>query len=165
MKLQRLVSIATPVVLAASCAAAQDEACPKDSRPDCSRAIVFFHRIQAELRDNNRAALADEIEYPLLTSILHKKTHIQTRKQFLALFDQVFDKGVRCAILNASDKDVWGNWQGYTVGNGAIWFDDRIPRGEVIDTKAPDFWTKYPFQIVTVNNDSALPCKSSRATQ
>jgi hypothetical protein len=63
-----------------------------------------------------------------------------------------------CSILNATEKDVWGNWQGFTVGQGAVWFDGIIPQSEHPDTKAPDYWTKYPFKIKTINNDAQYSC-------
>ena len=39
-------------------------------------------------------------------------------------------------------------------------FDGIIPRGEKADTSAPDFWTKYPFKLKTVNNGNPMSlCK------
>jgi hypothetical protein len=99
------------------------------------------------------------VTYPVLTSINHKRLRIRNQQQLLAHFDDIFDGGVRCSILNATEKDVWGNWQGFTVGGGAVWFDGIIPRGERRDTNAPDYWTKYPFKIKTINNDAQYPCR------
>jgi hypothetical protein len=99
------------------------------------------------------------VTYPVLTSINHKRLRIRNQQQLLAHFDDIFDGGVRCSILNATEKDVWGNWQGFTVGGGAVWFDGIIPRGERRDTNAPDYWTKYPFEIKTINNDAQYPCR------
>jgi hypothetical protein len=139
---------------------AQDGPCTKDSRPDCARAVEFFHHVQTLLRTNDRQALAAIIEYPLLTNVSHKKSRIATRAEFLSHFDEIFDDGVHCEALKASDKDVWGSWRGYTVGGGAIWFDSVIPRGEHANTNAPDFWTKYPFKIKAINNEAYDPCQS-----
>ncbi len=90
----------------------------------------------------------------------HKTVLIHNRKDFLRHFDEIFDAEVRCAVLNASAKDVWGNWQGFTVAGGALWFEGIIPQGEKPDIDAPDFWTKYPLKIKTVNNDAYYPCAS-----
>jgi len=122
------------------------------SRPDCAGAIAFFGRIQTALKNDDRQALASLIHYPLLTSLNRKKTRIHSRRELLSHFDDVFDIGVRCAISNATSKDVWGNWQGFTIGGGDVWFDEIIPPGENPDVKAPDYWTKYPFRIITINN-------------
>ena len=32
-----------------------------------------------------------------------------------------------CAIDSAKTSDVWGNYQGFMIGNGVIWWDQVIP--------------------------------------
>jgi len=129
------------------------------SRPDCPRALDFFRRLQSALERNDRHAIASLIAYPLLTTVQHKPIRIRNRTQLLSHFDEIFDAGVRCTILNSHEKDVWGNWQGFTVDGGAVWFDGIIPPNEKPDPKAPDFWTKYPFKIKKVNNDAYYPSR------
>lgn len=131
------------------------------SRPDCPRALAFFRELHSALETDNRRAIAGMIAYPLLTTAHHKAVRIRSERQFLAHFDEIFDGGVRCAILHATEKDVWGNWQGFTLDGGAVWFDGIIPATEQADPNAPDFWTKYPFKIKTVNNGAEYPCNSS----
>jgi hypothetical protein len=131
------------------------------SRPDCPGAIAFLGKLQTTFRSNDRKTVASLVRYPLLTTLPSKKVHIANQAQLLTHYDEIFDAGVRCAVLNATQKEVWGNWQGFMIGNGTIWFDGVIPRSEKADTDAPDYWTKHPFKIVTVNNGSATtPCKS-----
>jgi hypothetical protein len=116
------------------------------------------------LRANDRRGIANVIEYPLLTEIRGKKTRIFNRANFLKHYDEIFDKGVRCAILGSSADDVWGNSHGFSVDHngqlGAIWFDDFSPPGVNEDTKAPDFWTRGTFAIMTVNNGPYNHCTS-----
>jgi hypothetical protein len=123
-----------------------------DQRPDYPRALAFFHRIQNALQQNDRTEISRLTEYPLLTTRHGQKHWIRTRNELLGNFDQIFDSGVRCAVMRATDKDVWGNSRGFTVGSGAIWFDDVSPPGTNEDIHAPDFWTKGTFVIKTVNN-------------
>jgi hypothetical protein len=130
------------------------------TRPDCPGALIFFRSFQSALQKNDRQTVASLISYPVLTSINRRRVHLRNQAQLLAHFDDIFDSGVRCAILNATEKDVWGNWQGFTVGGGAVWFDGIIPAGERPDTRAPDYWTRYPFKIKTINNNSQYPCKT-----
>ena len=99
------------------------------------------------------------VAYPVQASIHHKRIQIRNRTQLLAHFDEIFDEGVRCVILNGSEKNVWGNSRGFTVDGGAVWFEGIIPPGEIPDTKAPDYWAKYPFKIIAVNNDASYSCK------
>jgi hypothetical protein len=158
MGIRRVLFILFLFCAALSCCA-QDQPCPKDGRPDCSRALEFFHKMQAALRNNDRKAIAGMMEYPFLTRVNHKKVHIRTRQQLLAHFDQIFDAGVRCEVLNATDDDVWGNYQGFNSGSGAVWFESQIPPDGQMDPHAPGFWDQGAFKIITVNNDSRLPCK------
>jgi|GEM_PF-1937853 hypothetical protein len=159
MGIRRLVGLfAFCVVILLPCSA-QDQPCPKDGRPDCPRALEFFNKVQAALKNNDREAIAGMMEYPFLTWIDHRKVHVRTRKQLLAHFDQIFDAGVRCEVLNATNDSFWGSYRGYTVGLGAIWFDDPIPPGGQMDAKAPAFWTQSAFKIVTVNSGSDFPCQ------
>jgi hypothetical protein len=152
--------------LSSSGAAQHQDAAGMADRPDYPRAVAFFHDLRAALARDDREAIADMMEYPFLTSVGHKKVHISTRAKFLQHFNEVFDNGVRCEIARATDADVWGNWQGFTIDDGAIWFDDILPRGEKIDPKSPEYWTRGKFQVITVNNDSYYPCsKSGSATQ
>ena len=152
------------IVSIAGSAVAQSGNCTQidsSSRPDCPRALAFFHRIQSAFQSYDRRTIAALVTYPVLTSLNHKRVHIRDQQQLLAHFDEIFDAGVRCSILNATERDVWGNWQGFTVGGGAVWFDGIIPRGERPDTKAPDYWTKYQFKIKAINNDAQYPCSRS----
>jgi hypothetical protein len=131
------------------------------SRPDCPQAIAFFNRVHTALEKDDRETLASLISYPIRVSIGHRQTSVHDRNQFLAHFEQIFDKGVRCAVLGASEKNVWGNWQGFMVGGGAIWFDGIIPKGERPNPGAPNYWSKYPFKIKTINNDTHYRCEGS----
>jgi hypothetical protein len=164
MKHLRLWMMLVAALLLGCSAHAQDSPCPKDGRPDCPRAVVFFQRFQAAFARNDRETMAVMMEYPFLTSINKKRVHISTRAKFLQHFDEIFDKGVRCSILGTTEKDVWGNWQGFTIGDGAIWFDDLSPPGENEDPNAPDFWSKGTFKVITVNNESYYPCVKSGKT-
>jgi hypothetical protein len=153
---------ALPLVVALTALGQSGNCTRKDvsMRPDCPGAIAFFDRVHMALEHDDRQALASLINYPLRTSIDHKQTMVRNRQQFLAHFEEIFDKGVRCEVLSARENDVWGNWQGFMVGGGAIWFDGIIPRGKHPDPDAPDYWTKYPFKIKTINNDAYYPCPS-----
>lgn len=93
-----------------------------------------------------------------------KKTRIRSRAEFLASYDQIFESGVRCEIFVASDADIWRNSHGFTVKDGALWFDDFSPPGINNDPNAPDFWTKGIFKVMTVNNGASYPCERYRSS-
>jgi hypothetical protein len=161
MKVSRLVVLSLVAGSIAGSARAQVGNCTQidgSSRPDCPRAIVFFRDLQSIFREGDRPKVAALVDYPVQVSIHHKPLIIRDQTQLLAHFDQIFDKGVRCTILNGDEKEVWGNWRGFTVDGGSVWFDDIIPRGETPDIKVQDYWTKYPFKIKAINNAVYYPC-------
>ena len=157
----KTVFLALAIAFSTTSALAQSGNCTQTdsaTRPDCPRALEFFRHFHLALESNDRQAVAVLVGYPVLASISHKRVRIRNQRQLLAHFDEIFDGGVRCSILNATEKDVWGNSQGFTVGSGAVWFDGVMLRGEPRDPKSPDYWTKYPLKIKTINNDAQYPC-------
>lgn len=146
------------ILFLASCMNAYAQA--DSQRPDYPRALVFFHHFRDALRQNDRKEIASLIEYPMLAQMHGKNARIRNKTELLAHFDEIFDSRVRCEVMKAADKDVWGNSHGFTVSTGAIWFDDFSPPGTNEDSHAPDFWTKGTFRIMTVNNGSFYDCKA-----
>jgi hypothetical protein len=126
------------------------------NRPDTPQAQAFFNHLQQLLKANDRAGISSLIEYPLLTGLHEKKTYIRNRSEFLRHFDEIFDTGIRCAILGSTEKDVWGNSHGFTIeygGNiGRIWFDGFRATNE----------TDYTYRLMTVNNNSLNKCNAAR---
>jgi hypothetical protein len=119
------------------------------TRPDCPDAIAFLAKFQDALKRNNHEAVALLVNYPLRVTGAAGKTQVRSRAQLLSSFDGIFTATVRSAILKATPDDVWGNYQGFMIGDGVIWFDGIIHRNQAGRTSAPD--AKYPFKLITVN--------------
>jgi hypothetical protein len=156
--------VATVVLVVPYTALSQEGNCTQRDnswRPDCPGAITFLGKLQTAFERNDRKAVASLVHYPLLTTLNSKKVHIASRDQLLTHYDEIFDAGVRCAVRNSTASDVWGNWQGFTIPSGAIWFDGTVLPTQKDDPDAPDYWTKHAFKIITVNNGNVtVPCKS-----
>jgi hypothetical protein len=120
------------------------------TRPDCPGAIAFLAKFQDALRSNNREAVASLVNYPLLVPDEAGK-RIRSRAQLLASFDRIFTPPIRNAILKGTPDDVWGNYRGFMIGSGVIWFDSIVPSNAHPNPSAPDYWKKYPFKVITVN--------------
>lgn len=121
-------------------------------RPDTPEARAFFTQLQQRFKANDRKGVADLVEYPLLITLHGKKTRIGNRTVLLSHFDEIFDAGIRCALLGSTDQDVWGNSHGFTIqydGNiGRIWFDGfRRPNQSA-----------YQYRLMTVNNGPLNEC-------
>ena len=124
------------------------------TRPDCPDAIAFLAKFQDGLRSNNHEAVALLVNYPLLVTGAAGKTKIRSRAQLLAYFDHIFTPTIRSTILKATPDDVWGNSQGFMIGDGVIWFDGILPRNPA--SHPPDPNAKYPFKLITVNLGNSL---------
>lgn len=130
------------------------------TRSDCPGAIVFFQQVQAAVTTGNKTALASMVSYPMRAALNGKRVQIRTRHQFLQMYPQLFNRTVVCAIKSAKDSDVWGNYQGFMVGNGVIWWDAVIPTAG--KNPQPDSGT-YPFKIISLNNESVTTPECGRA--
>src|SRR5215472_2164314 len=113
------------VALLALLAGAQEK--PECTLPDCDQAKAFFGKFQKAVDANQKQEVAALVRYPLRSYHNGKASVFKTKAQLLAGYDTVFTPGVRCAIQTANVSDVWGNWRGFTISAGAIWWDRDIP--------------------------------------
>jgi hypothetical protein len=126
---------------------------PQCTLPDCDQAQAFFTKFQTAVNANQRKEVAALIRYPLHSYLNGKATIVKTKADMLARYDSVFTPGVRCAIQSATASDVWGNWRGFTIGAGAIWWDRIIPASaDKNGALQPSDLSKYPFGVFGVNH-------------
>lgn len=162
---RRLVWVLLAIGCLAAVALAQDTGnCTShdaSTRPDCPDAIVFFQRLQGAVKAGDKAQLASMVSYPLRTSQHGQRVNLRNRQQFLQAYSQLFTPAIVCAIEAAKPSDVWGNYQGFMVGQGVIWWDEIIPSS----VKNPEPSSgKYPFKIIAINNQdiSAPGCTKNK---
>ena len=125
-------------------------------RPITPQAQEFFNHLQQMLKADDRTGISNLVKYPLITEIHGKRVNIRNRTIFIRNFDEIFDTGIRCAILGSTEKDIWGNIHGFTIeygGNiGSIWFDGFRASNE----------TDYTYRLMTVNNNPSNKCNAER---
>ena len=118
--------------------------------PDCDQAKAFFGKFQKAVAANEKQEVVAMVRYPLKSYRSGTATTFKTKAQLLAAYDRVFTPGVRCAVQSATVSDVWGNWRGFTISAGAIWWDREIP-SSAKDVQTSDL-SKYPFGVFSVNH-------------
>jgi hypothetical protein len=110
---------------------------------------IFLQNLQRGVRTNDRAAVLRLISYPLRVNdrrrdqnnpIVHR---YRNAGQVRAHYDRIFTPAVRRAILAQSYAMLWGNWQGYMIGDGTVWFDRLCLH--------PHCRPAGPVRIVTIN--------------
>jgi hypothetical protein len=138
-----LIALVHFLLLPACFAQAKDDPCQAQyARPDCHRAVAFFLKLQEAFRHDDRKAVAAMVAYPLRVQLNGKPAFMRSRQQLLANYDKVFDPVIRCEVLAAKKEDVWGNWQGFTIRGGELWWE------------ASGMADNAPFRVITVNNGS-----------
>jgi len=150
-----LASVAAFSALLALPAVGWSQAKSECTLPDCDQAKAFFTKFQGAINADQRKDVVAMVSYPLRSNRNGKSTVIKTKADLLAQYDTVFDAGTRCAIKAASIADVWGNWRGFTVAAGIIWWDRILPPSAAKNAEIqPSDLAKYPFGIITVNQSS-----------
>jgi hypothetical protein len=142
------ISLVGCLLLLSAIALAQEK--PQCTLPDCDQAKAFFQKFQQAVDSDEKQQVVAMIRYPLHSYRDGKATVIKTKTQLLASYDAVFTGGVRCAIKTATLDDVWGNWRGFTISAGAIWWDRIIPNSAT--NVQPSDLSKYPFGVFGVNH-------------
>jgi hypothetical protein len=121
--------------------------------PDCDQAKAFFAEFQKAIDANQQQEVAGMLRYPFRSNRNGKSTMIKSKADLLARYDTVFDPPTRCAIKSASASDVWGNWRGFTVSTGVIWWDRIIPNSATHSGAIqPSDLNEYPFRVIRVNH-------------
>lgn len=87
-----------------------------------SEILNFFNKLQAVVRSNDVQAVLRMIQFPLVVNQTNGPLLINNSKQFAAVYGQVFDRSLKSEILHQSYAELFGNWQGVMIGNGAVWF-------------------------------------------
>jgi len=118
--------------------------------PDCDQAKAFFAKFQQAIDGDKKQDVVAMVRYPLRSYRNGKATVFKTNAQLLTGYETVFTPGVRCAIKAATVSDVWGNWRGFTISAGAIWWDRIIPNSAT--NLQPSDLGKYPFGVFGVNH-------------
>jgi hypothetical protein len=130
--------------------------------PDCDQAKAFFAKFQQAVDGDKKQDVVAMVRYPLHSYRNGKATVFKSKAQLLAGYETVFTPGVRCAIKAATVSDVWGNWRGFTISAGAIWWDRIIPNSAT--NLQPSDLGKYPFGVFGVNHSPATDkqCSANR---
>jgi hypothetical protein len=94
---------------------------------------AFVAHLQELARAGDKKAIASEISYPLRVNKTAngRPTHtsIRSPQQFIAAYDRLFTENVKSAILSPTAIPcLFGNYQGFMIGDGQLWFQETSPR-------------------------------------
>ncbi|MBO4545270.1 MAG: hypothetical protein J5773_05765 [Verrucomicrobia bacterium] len=92
----------------------------------------FFQKLQNAVRQDDKAAVAGMIEFPI--AVDHWKYY--TRKEFIADYDEIFNDARKKELLDSKLDDVFFSWRGALIP------------GEIWCTGAPDKETSAPIDLI-----------------
>src|SRR5262245_60685296 len=87
-----------------------------------AEARSMFETLQTALRSDDRETVAGLVEYPLRVNSAGTHRLISDHGQLLSDFASVFTSRIRQQVLAQQFNQLFVNWQGVMVANGALWF-------------------------------------------
>jgi hypothetical protein len=83
-----------------------------------SEARDFLNQLQDALRRDDRKAVAGMVSFPVLVH----GSEIADADTFLGDYERIMTPALRELVLGFAPEDLWANYSGVMIGNGAVWF-------------------------------------------
>ncbi|MFT4270841.1 MAG: hypothetical protein QM578_07515 [Pantoea sp.] len=104
----------------------------------------FFVSLQKAVAGKDKEKIASLVDYPITVHIDKRKTDVKNPKQFIKLYDRIFDKKLSEAILNQKYADLFAKDTGIMVGDsGELWFSGVCTKNDC---------SKFIIRIIAINN-------------
>ena len=125
------------MVVLVSCASGQSTArtCERDwlrntfDPETTSRVQQFLLDLKSTLKSSDKHHIAAMISYPALVhggaGTTARRRQIRNQTQLISQFDTIFTARVRRVIETEPIECVRGNANGFMLGNGDVWFNER----------------------------------------
>ena len=126
------------------------------TRPECPQAIAFYQKIRTAILGNDQPAVLRLVSLPLNTSLHGRRTVIRSPAVLRTHYSEIFNARIHCALKRSNTRAVWGNSHGFTIEDGALWFDLLLPPGITYDPQSPTQPAQRSFRIFNVNSDAPL---------
>ncbi|HTV83001.1 MAG TPA: hypothetical protein VME18_10155 [Acidobacteriaceae bacterium] len=84
----------------------------------------FLRGLQSQVAQGHKSQVADMIAYPLHAWISGKNQNVQSKREFLQLYDQIFTKPLTKLLPEQRPACISRvGAQGFSISRGEIWFD------------------------------------------
>lgn len=81
----------------------------------------FQSKFQMHLKKNDRASLAEMLDFPQRVFLAGRREITVDKKEFIKYFDLIFYPEFKSLILSLKKEEPFCNWRGVGIGNGIIW--------------------------------------------
>ncbi len=80
-----------------------------------------FDAIQQAVNDDDAAALADWVAFPINVRLGDKAVSLKDAEAFVAAYPELFTDNIKAAITGQNYEDLFVNYQGAMFGAGQLW--------------------------------------------
>lgn len=80
-----------------------------------------FDAIRKAVADDDKAAFAEWVSYPIKVTADGEEMSIGSPEQFVEHYDNIVTDEIKTAITDQSWADLFVNYQGIMFGNGQVW--------------------------------------------
>ncbi|HVF57533.1 MAG TPA: hypothetical protein VM934_15365 [Pyrinomonadaceae bacterium] len=99
---------------------------------DDERAVEkFLADLQEAVAQDDRARVASMLSYPLTLHSGKRRTVLRRKSDLLKKYGVVFNRKVKDALAKQKASELFANWQGVMIGDGAIWFGEVGGAGQL----------------------------------
>lgn len=89
-----------------------------------NEATRFLARLKELVRQDKKTELAGLVYYPLVVTAGRATIRLTGQADFSARYSELFTPRVKETILAQRPEEIYADYRGYMIGNGALWFDD-----------------------------------------
>jgi hypothetical protein len=82
----------------------------------------FVENLQKAVAADDAAEVATLARYPAEVVIDKRRRRVRSRAEMEKLYPQIFTPCLKRVVAAARSEDLFANWQGVSLGQGAIWF-------------------------------------------
>lgn len=80
-----------------------------------------FDAIQQAVSDDDAAALADYVAFPITVKMDDKAVTLADADAFIAAYPELFSDAIKAAVISQKYEDLFVNYQGAMFGDGQVW--------------------------------------------
>jgi hypothetical protein len=145
-----------------------------ENRMDVEEVKAFFYKLKNAIDTDDDIWLGENISYPMKVSRDGKVILISSARVFKENYELVINKEIREAIECQEFDDLFVNWEGIMVGQGAVWFRlmdiaasksiekpggssiTPSPEGEVGKTLNLSDRSRWKYKIFAISDDDPV---------
>jgi hypothetical protein len=104
-----------------------------------------FDALQAAVAEDDKAAFAEWVSYPITVTVAGEEKSIDDAEQFVAQYDGIITDEISGAIADQTWAGLFVNYQGVMFGDGQVWMN-----GICTD----DTCTSFDVKVITIQSTS-----------